>query len=104
MTVKTAATSVFVAASVLTIAVTAPAYAQDDRDQARTNFLQADANNDDQLDLAEFTTFIDLNADDGLGQASMVRRLGMHETAFGRIDTNSDGHASREEIDAQAQR
>jgi len=104
VTGKTTVTSLFITASVLAIPVAAPAYAQDDRDQARANFLQADANKDDQLDLAEFTTFVDLNAEHGLGQASMVRRFGMHETAFGRIDANSDGHASREEIEAQAQR
>jgi len=104
VTGKTIATSQFITASVLAIAMAAPAYGQDDRDQARTNFLQADANKDHQLDLAEFTTFVDLNADDGLGRASMVRSWGMHETAFGRVDTNGDGLATREEIQGQAER
>jgi len=104
VTGETIANSLFITASVIAIAVAARAYAQDERDQARTNFSQADANQDDQLDLAEFTTFVDLNAEHGLGRASMIRRLGMHDTVFGRIDTNSDGHASREEIEAQAER
>jgi len=104
VTGKTIRTSLFITASVLAIAVAAPAYAQDERDQARTNFMEADANKDDQLDLADFTTFVDLNADDGLGRASMIRSLGMHDTAFGRVDTNGDGLATREEIQGQAER
>lgn len=102
MTSKTIATGLY--ASFLAIAVSAPAVAQDQRDQARAHFEQADVNKDGQLDLAEFTTFINLNAEKGLGQAPMIRRFGRHATAFGRLDANKDGLVSREEIAAQAQK
>jgi Ca2+-binding EF-hand superfamily protein len=81
----------------------APAVAQDQRDQARINFEQADANKDGVLDLAEFTTFINLNADHNLGRAPSIRRFGRYKQAFTTLDTNKDGFVSREEIAAQAQ-
>lgn len=104
MTSKTIASALAMAASLLMIFVTTPASAQDEREQARANFLEADVNEDKQLDRDEFTTFIDLNAEDGLGRASTIRSLGMHGTAFGRVDANGDGLVSREEIEAGAGR
>ena len=101
---KTTATVLIGTASLLAISIAGPALAQVQRDQARANFQQADVNKDGQLDLAEFTTFINLNAEHGLGQAPMIRRFGRHATAFGRLDTNKDGVVSREEIAAQAQK
>jgi Ca2+-binding EF-hand superfamily protein len=102
MTSKTFASALIGTSSFLAIAISGPAVAQDQRDQARANFEQADVNKDEKLDLAEFTTFINLNADHGLGQASTVRRFGKHATAFQRLDTNQDGFVSRAEIAAQA--
>jgi Ca2+-binding EF-hand superfamily protein len=94
----------FGSASLLAIALAGPAVAQDQRDRARANFELADVNKDGQLDLAEFTNFINLNADHGLGRAATVRRFGMYAKAFATADGNRDGFVSREEIAAQAQK
>jgi len=79
------------------------AQADQRREQVKANFLQADVNQDQHLDLGEFTAFINLNADHGLGRAPTIRRLGMHSRAFGRLDANRDGRVSPEELAAQAQ-
>jgi Ca2+-binding EF-hand superfamily protein len=100
---KTTAIALFGAISMMMLASAAPTVAQDRREQARANFEKADANKDGVLDLAEFTTFINLNADLGLGQAPMIRRIGGYSTAFKRLDTNRDDRVSREEIAAQVQ-
>jgi len=100
MTAKTNTTALFTAASLLMLP--AAANAQDDREQVRANFQEADVSEDQQLDLDEFTTFVNLNADHGLGRASTIRRLGMHGMAFGRVDANGGGFALREEIEAGA--
>mgnify|MGYP001556057168 FL=1 len=68
------------------------------------NFRQADADNDGVLVQAEFTAFIDLNAEDGLGNAARVRSLGMHARAFRRIDGNGDGRVTPTELRAMSQR
>lgn len=104
MTSKTITTALFGIATFLATAISAPAVAQDQRDKARANFQQADINKDGQLDLPEFTTFINLNADDGLGRAATVRRLSMYAKAFATADANRDGLVSREEIAAQARK
>jgi Ca2+-binding EF-hand superfamily protein len=91
-------------AAALSLAIVAPANADAERAQAQANFAKADLNKDGQLDLAEFTTFINLNADHNLGRASMIRRFGMHQKAFEQADTNRDGVVSKQEIAAQVQR
>lgn len=103
MTSKSIATVLFGTASLLAIAIADPAFAQDQRDQARANFDQADVNKDRRLDRAEFTTFINLNAEHGLGRAATIRRTGRYAQAFATFDTNKDGFVSREEVAAQAQ-
>jgi Ca2+-binding EF-hand superfamily protein len=103
MATKTSAVVLFGSASLLTIAIFAPAVAQVQRDKARANSPQAEVNKDDQLDLAEFTTFINLNADHSLGRAATIRRFSRYAQAFGTLDTNKDGVVSRQEIAAQAQ-
>ncbi len=70
------------------------------RERAQTNYVEADFNQDGLLDLDEFTTFVDLNADYGIGRTPMIRRFGMHGTAFERLDTNKDKLVSREELAA----
>lgn len=64
------------------------------------NYRQADANGDGMLVNAEFATFIDLNAADGLGNAAKVSSRGMHARAFARVDVNGDGVVSPQELQA----
>ena len=104
MNAKASTASLLTTAVFMSLAIAAPANADPQRAQAQANFQQADANQDGQLDFAEFTTFINLNADHGLGRASMVRRLGMYARAFGTADANADGKVTKEEIAARAQR
>lgn len=70
---------------------------------AAENFMQADANEDGALTRGEFETLINLNAEDNIGKAKMVRRFGRYDTAFGRIDANADGFATPEEMKALAE-
>ncbi|MEM9230753.1 MAG: hypothetical protein AAGB10_14220 [Pseudomonadota bacterium] len=84
-------------AASLTLAL--PAAAQD-AELGVENYRQADANGDGVLVYAEFATFIDLNAADGLGNAAMVSSRGMHARAFARVDANGDGIVSQQELQA----
>lgn len=76
-----------------------PAAAQD-AELGAENYRQADANRDGVLVYAEFATFIDLNATDGLGNAARVSSRGLHAWAFKRIDANGDGVVSPQELQA----
>ena len=74
-------------------------HAQDsEREMAAANFQQADADADGALTLEEFTTLINLNAEDDLGRAGMIKRAGLYETAFGRLDADGDGRVTVQEI------
>lgn len=93
--------------TLMTVAVLAAgsvpaAYAQSmtgaERQAIIENFLQADTNNDGMLYRSEFDLLIKLNAADNLGRAAMVVRSGAYAQAFNRLDRNSDGAVSREEI------
>ena len=64
------------------------------------NFRQADVDGDGQLVYAEFATFIDLNAADGLGNAARVSSRGMHARAFERVDADGDGIVTPQELQA----
>jgi len=75
-----------------------------EREKAAENFVQADVDADGALTLAEFTTLIDLNAEDDLGRAATVKRFGGYAKAFGRIDSDGDGVVTPAEIRAQAER
>lgn len=80
------------------------ALAQDaDREAAAANFRKSDADGDGALTLSEFTTLIDLNAEDDLGVARLVKRSGRYQTAFRRLDADADGRVSVEEMAAAAQ-
>ena len=68
------------------------------------NFGQADANSDGVLVQAEFATFIDLNAAQGLGNAARVKSRGLHAKAFRRVDGNGDGRVTPTELQAMSQR
>ncbi|MEM9312777.1 MAG: EF-hand domain-containing protein [Pseudomonadota bacterium] len=74
-----------------------------DKEAAAKNFKAADANEDRKLDKAEFRKFIDLNADDELGRAPMVKRFNMYDTAFGRLDTDKSGYVTADEVRAASQ-
>ncbi len=104
MTKKSKLAAVCALAALLPIMSTAPASADAQRAQARANFQAADANQDQVLDSNEFKTFINLNADDNLGRAGMIRRFGMYSRAFSTVDANADGVVSKKEIAARAQR
>ena len=71
--------------------------------QVQTNFKTADVDNNDQLNLAEFKFFINLNADQNLGQAISVRRFGIYTKAFKKLDANGDGILTKHEIATQVQ-
>lgn len=103
MTIKSITASAFVTATLISLALSTPALADPQRAQAQANFSKADMNQDQQLNFDEFTTFINLNADHGLGRAGMIRRFGMHGRAFGEVDMNRDGQVTKEEIAARAQ-
>lgn len=71
--------------------------------QVQTNFKTADIDKNDQLSMAEFKIFINLNADQNLGQAVTVRRFGIYTKAFKKVDANGDGIVTKHEIAAQSQ-
>ncbi|MEO0761300.1 MAG: hypothetical protein AAFZ09_05745 [Pseudomonadota bacterium] len=73
------------------------------KEQAVANFMQADANADSALTKGEFVTLIDLNAQSGIGRATMIQRFNRYDMAFGRIDANGDGLVTPEEMQALAQ-
>ena len=74
--------------------------AASENDLGAENYLEADVNGDGVLAYAEFATFIDLNAEDDLGNAKLVSSRGMHSKAFERIDANGDGIVTPEELQA----
>ena len=104
MTFNLRTATLIATATFATLATPASANADPERAQAQANFVAADVDQDEQLDFGEFTTFINLNADYGLGRAGMIRRFGMHGKAFGQVDANGDGVVSKQEIAAKAQR
>lgn len=65
---------------------------------AAENFQQADMDHNGVLQYAEFATFIDLNALDSIGKASLIRNRGLYGRAFARIDANNDGVVSPNEL------
>ena len=89
-------------ALVALLTLSASAHANPQRVQFQANFLEADVDKNDQLNMAEFKTFINLNADHKLGRAVSIRRFGMYTQAFKAIDANGDGVVTKEEIAAQA--
>lgn len=99
-------TKTLVAALALAALPAASAHAQNlspaMQEKAAENFFQADANQDGALSRDEFETLINLNADDSIGRAKMIRRFGRYDIAFGRLDANRDGFVTPEEIQAVA--
>lgn len=77
-------------------------HANPQRAQLQANFQAADVDKNEQLNVAEFKTFINLNADHKLGRAASIRRFGMYTKAFKEIDADGDGSVTKREISAQA--
>jgi Ca2+-binding EF-hand superfamily protein len=88
------------AASVAASPTVASASAQS---QVQANFAAADANGDGQLTQAEFKTFINLNAAQGLGRAPTIAKSGAYGRAFKTLDSNGDNLVSKSEVAAQTQ-
>ncbi|MEL7466765.1 MAG: hypothetical protein AAFN79_22010 [Pseudomonadota bacterium] len=88
----------------LTIGAVSTAAADEQREAAQENFLEADANADGALTIDEFTRMIDLNAEDGIGRSRMIQRTGRYAVAFGRIDANGDEIIDADELAAMAER
>lgn len=80
-----------------------PPFDKAKRLQIHSNFKTADVDRNDQLNLAEFKIFINLNADQNLGQAVSVRRFGIYTKAFKKVDANGDGIVTKHEIATQVQ-
>ena len=93
-----------VVTSVALVALTlsASAHANPHRPQLQANFQAADVDKDEQLNVAEFKTYINLNADHKIGRAASIRRLGMYSKAFKEIDANGDGVITKQDIAAHA--
>ncbi len=83
-------------------ATPSPAASDDDRDQVRENFREADADGDGKLTEREFTTLIDLNARHGIGRAKLIASLGRYDMAFSRVDADANGIVTPEELSALA--
>ncbi|WP_020558547.1 hypothetical protein [Thiofilum flexile] len=77
--------------------LTTPVWASDNS-AAVQNFQQADVNGDKALNQKEFRTFIDLNAEDNIGRANMVKSRKLYSMAFGRLDKNKDGKLTANEL------
>lgn len=88
------------AIAALLVSAAVAAHADNTRELAAANFIEADANGDKALTIDEFTRFIDLNADDRIGNSRLVRRMGRYKTAFNRVDADEDGSVSVEELAA----
>jgi len=72
---------------------------QTDANLAKQNLQQADANGDKVLSYMEFVTFINLNAEDNIGRASMIKSRNLYSRAFNRLDKNGDGKITAAEIE-----
>lgn len=100
-------TKAFPTTAVLAAVTVSAAQAQDmsdaDRQALIENVLQSDTNNDGVLYLSEFELLMKRNADDKLDRASIVVRTGAYGQVFKRLDNNSDGAVTRDEIQALAE-
>ncbi|MCR9256700.1 MAG: EF-hand domain-containing protein [Alphaproteobacteria bacterium] len=89
-------------ALVLAISLPTLAHAKEDHRRAllKENFEQADSNGDSALSRNEFEVFVNANAEDDLGRARLVKRLGAYENAFSKMDRDGDGLVSKDDIEA----
>ena len=75
----------------------APAVAQFEA-QGEQSFRAADLDGNELLTLSEFRTFIQLMADAGAPMSQRIVNLAAYRVAFRRVDANSDGLATPEEL------
>jgi len=85
-----------IATLMMTILAT-PAFAND-KDAAKQNLQKADANGDKALNYKEFVTFINLNAEDNIGRARLIKSRNLYSRAFKRLDKNRDGKITKAEV------
>jgi hypothetical protein len=64
--------------------------------KAQANFKAANPNGD-TLTPAQFKTFIDLNAAQGIGRAAQIKSHNAYDRAFAKVDANQDGTVSWDE-------
>lgn len=76
---------------------------EEDKRALVANFLEADSNSDGLLYGSEFELLMKLNAEDNLGRAAKVVNSGAYTMIFKRLDKNSDGAVSVEEIQAMTE-
>ena len=62
------------------------------------NFKAADINGEGALTEAEFKVFIDANADDNIGHAAKLRRFGVYDRAFEKLDKDKSGTVTWSEV------
>ena len=74
-----------------------------DKQKMAENVAQADANGDAALSRGEFDLLLQLNAEDNLGRAAQLVRLGRQAMVFKRIDADGNGLVTRQEMQALAQ-
>lgn len=74
-----------------------------DKQKLAENIAQADTNGDAALTLNEFDRLLQLNAQDNIGRAAQVVRLGRQTMVFNRIDADRNGLLTQQEIQALAQ-
>jgi len=67
---------------------------------AVANFTAADADKSGGLSSAEFKTFIDSNAEAGLGNAKKIQSRGLYDRAFAKIDKDKDGEITMAEFES----
>jgi len=88
----------------LVLAIAPPSLAHAEKDNRRAllkeNFEQADSDGDSALSRNEFEMFVNANAEDDLGRARLVKRLGAYDNAFSRMDRDGDGLVSKGDIEA----
>ncbi len=83
------------------IGSTSGVFAQPSEEQmalAQENFKGADADESGTLNRQEFETFIRANAEDKIGRADRIVRMGLFDRAFSRLDENGDGVIALDEF------
>lgn len=101
---KSIAALAFIIAFTLPLSIAQAQFISDaDKQKMAENVAEADADGDAALSRGEFDMLLQLNAQDNLGRAAQIVRLGRQAMAFNRIDADGNGLVTRQEIQALAQ-